>query len=153
MSDLTLTIEPKVGFGEIKFGDESQKVIDILGEADEVENIEDEDGFNVVILNYWEKGVTVFFEGGEKSVVSCFETDIPETTLFGKEVFSMSEEEVIALMKEKGFEVAETEVEETGEKRISYDDALIDFFFEDGELIAINWGVLVNEKGEIEEFA
>jgi hypothetical protein len=152
MSELTLTIEPKVGFGEIKFGDQSEKVIEILGEADEVEDIDDEDGFNVVILNYWEKGVTVFFEGQEKSVVSCFETDIPEVTLFGKEVFQMDEKAIINLMKEQGFEVAESEVEETGEKRISYDDALIDFFFEDDALTAVNWGVLVNEQGEIEEF-
>ena len=37
--------------------------------------------------------------------------------------------QVIGLMKEKGFEVAETEEEEDGERRISYDDALIDFLF------------------------
>jgi hypothetical protein len=88
----------------------------------------------------------------EKSVVSCVETDHPGCTLFGKKVFDLPEKEVIELMKEKGYEVAETEIDETGEKRISYDDALIDFFYNEGELTAVNWGVLVNEKGEIEEF-
>ncbi len=58
----------------------------------------------------------------------------------------------LRLMDDKGFEVAETEEDEDGERRISYDDALIDFFFHEGELIAVNWGVLVNEQGEIEEF-
>ena len=103
-------------------------------------------------LNYWEIGLSVFFEGTEKSVVSCFETDIPESTLYGKKVFEMDEKSVIALMKEKGFEVEEIEEDPSGERRISYDDALIDFFFHDDELIAVNWGVLINQKGEIEEF-
>lgn len=152
MKELSLVIEPKVGFGEIKFGDISERALEYLGEADEVEDIPDEDGFNVVILNYWEKGVSVFFEGVEKSVVSCFETDIPEATLFGKNIFDLNEDEVIALMKEHGYEVAEKETEDNGERRISYDDALIDFFFLDGDMIAVNWGVLVNEQGEIEEF-
>jgi hypothetical protein len=152
MQELSLIIEPKVGFGEIKFGEISEKVVGILGESDEVENITDDDGFNVVILNYWEKGISVFFEGMEKSVVSCIETDHPDATLFNNKVFNLTEEEVVALMAENGFEIAETEVEESGEKRISYDDALIDFFYLDGDLVAVNWGVLVNEKGEIEEF-
>jgi hypothetical protein len=64
----------------------------------------------------------------------------------------MKEPEIINLMKNKGFEVAEVEMEMSGEKRVSYDDAMLDFFFVDGSLVAINWGVLVNDKGEIEEF-
>jgi len=54
-------------------------------------------------------------------------------------------------MEKKGYEVAEMELEISGEKRVSYDDAMIDFFFNDGDLVFVNWGVLVNEKGEIEE--
>ena len=102
-------------------------------------------------MNYWEKGISVFMEGIEKSVVACFETEHPESTLYGQRVFDLDELQVMELMSSNGFDVAETEIDETGEKRISYDDAMIDFFFEDGELIAVNWGVLVNEKGEIEE--
>lgn len=152
MKKLTTEIKPKDGFGEIKFGETIKHVVDFLGEAEEVETIEDDDEFNTTILNYWELGVSVFFEGSEKSVLSCFETDIPDATLYGKKVFDLSEKEVITLMEEKGFEVAETEEDKTGERRISYDDALIDFFYHDGELVAVNWGVLVNEQGEIEEF-
>lgn len=152
MKKLTTEIKPKDGFGEIKFGETINHVVDFLGEAEEVETIEDDDEFNTTILNYWEFGVSVFFEGSETSVLSCFETDIPDATLYGKKVFDLTEKEVIALMDDKGFEVAETEEDKTGERRISYDDALIDFFYNDGELVAVNWGVLVNEHGEIEEF-
>ncbi|HOX78437.1 MAG TPA: hypothetical protein PLW31_10410 [Bacteroidales bacterium] len=144
-------ILPKQGFGEIMFGETSEKVIKLLGQPEDVENIEDVDGFNTVVLYYYEQGITIFFEGKEKSVVACVETENPEATMYGKRIFEMTEKDIVALMKEKGFEVAETEMETTGERRVSYDDAMIDFFFLDGDLVVVNWGVLVNEKGEIEE--
>lgn len=145
-------IKPKAGFGELKFGKLSEHIIEVLGEPEEVENIQDDDDFNTTILNYWEIGLSAFFEGIEKSVLSCFETDIEDSTLFGKKVFELNEQQVIELMKENGYDLAELEVDDDGERRISYDDALIDFFFHKEHLIAVNWGVLVNEQGEIEEF-
>jgi hypothetical protein len=148
---LTLEIVPKKGLGEIHFGDTSDDVIKILGEPEDIENIEDVDGFNTVILYYWEQGLTVFFEGREKSVIACIETENADSLMFGKEIFKMTEEDIIALMSTKGYHLEEVEMETTGERRVSYDDALMDFFFEGGHLIAVNWGVLVNEKGEIEE--
>jgi hypothetical protein len=151
MKALTLDIVPKKGYGEILFGETSEKVITYIGQPEDVENIEDVDGFNTVVLYYWDLGVTVFFEGKEKSVVSCIETENPDSLMFGKKIFDMNEKDIIALMESNGFELAEVEMETTGERRVSYDDAMIDFFFSEGDLIAVNWGVLVNEKGEIEE--
>jgi hypothetical protein len=150
MKALNLEIIPRKGYGTIDFGDTSEKVISLFGQPEDVENIEDEDVFNTVILYYWEKGITVFFEGKEKSVVSCFETENPASLMFGNEIFAMSEKDIIGLMKSKGYEVAETEVETSGERRVSYDDAMIDFFFVGNDLVAVNWGVLVNEKGEVD---
>lgn len=151
MNTLNLEVEPKAGLGQIRFGDVSEKVIKFLGEPEDIENIEDVDGFNTVVLYYWEHGITVFFEGKLKSVVSCIETENPDSVMFGKRIFDMTEKDIITLMKDKGYEVEEIEMETTGERRVSYDDAMIDFFFENGDLVAVNWGVLVNEKGEIEE--
>jgi len=151
MKALTLDIVPKKGFGEILFGDTSEKVITFLGQPEDVDNIEDVDGFNTVVLFYYEAGITIFFEGREKSVVACIETENPDSTMFGKTIFNMTEEDIISMMTMKGFEVAEIEMETTGERRVSYDDAMIDFFFLDGDLVFVNWGVLVDEKGEIEE--
>ena len=151
MKALTFDIIPRKGFGEIDFGDTSEKVITLLGQPEDVENIEDVDGFNTVVLFYYERGITIFFEGREKSVVACIETENPDSIMYGKTIFNMTEEDIIALMADKGFEVAEIEMETTGERRVSYDDAMIDFFFLDGDLVFINWGVLINEKGEIEE--
>ena len=152
MKALTLDIIPKKGYGEIHFGETSEKVITFMGQPEDVENIEDIDGFNTVVLYYWDLGVTVFFEGKEKSVVSCIETENPDSRLFGNKIFEMNESDIISIMQSKGYEVAEVEVETSGERRVSYDDAMIDFFFSEGDLVAVNWGVLVNERGEIEEF-
>lgn len=152
MNELKLEIKPKVGLGELNFGETSEKLISILGEAEEMEDIEDEDEFNTVILNYWEKGVSAFFEGVEKSVLSCFEVDNPHSTLFGKKVFNLNEEQIIDLMQDNGYKELEQEDEESGERRVSFEDGMIDFFFDEGELVAVNWGVLVNDQGEIEEF-
>ena len=151
MSALTLEIKPKTGFGEICFGDLSEKVISILGQPEDMENIEDVDGFPTVVLYYYELGITVFFEGKTKSVAACFETENSDATMFGKTIFQMTKQDILDLMASKGYEVAEMEVEITGEHRVSYDDAMIDFFFDDGHLVVVNWGVLVNEAGEIEE--
>ena len=152
MKALTLEIKPKEGLGELKFGESSEKLISMLGEAEEMEDIEDEDEFNTVILNYWDKGISAFFEGKENSVLSCFEVDNPETILFGQKVFELSENEIIKLMKENGYSDIDTDVEENGEKRLSFEDGMIDFFFDDDSLLAVNWGVLVNDQGEIEHY-
>lgn len=151
MRALTLDIVPKKGFGEILFGDTSEKVITFLGQPEDVDNIEDVDGFNTVVLFYYEPGITIFFEGKDKSVVACIETENPDSVMYGKTIFDMTEEDINALMTANGFEIAEIEMETTGERRVSYDDAMIDFFFLDGDLVFVNWGVLVNENGDIEE--
>lgn len=153
MDKLTLDIKPKFGFGELSFGETIEELINKLGEAEDIEDIQDDEDFNTVIMNYWEKGFSVFIEGtgAQKSIASCFETDNPEATLFGKKVFQMKVDEVIELMKNNNFTEIDTDTEE-GEYRLSFEDAMIDFFFEKEELIAVNWGVLVNEAGEIIEF-
>ena len=151
IKELTLSIEPRTGYGELKFGATTEAITELLGPADDIENIEDDDEFNTVILSYWNHDLTIFFEGKEKSVVSCIETENQDSTLFGQPVFQMNEGQILKIMEEHGYKVAETEMETTGEKRISYDDAMLDFFFSDGDLMAVNWGVLINDKGEIEE--
>ena len=152
MNNINPEIKIKEGFGDISFGMTTDAISKMLGEPEEIESFDDDGDFKTTILNYWELGLSAFFEGIHNSVLSCLETDIPDSTLFGVHVFDLEEDEVISLMKQHGFEVAETEVDQDGEKRISYDDALIDFFFHEGDLVAVNWGVLVNNKGEIEEF-
>ena len=147
----SLEIKPKEGFGEIKFGEYLDNIVTLLGEAEEIDTIEEDEEMNMLILHYWELGFSIIFEGSTKQIVSGFETDHPDATMFGKKVIGMPEKEVIMLMKENGVVNFEAEQEEV-DKRVSYDDEMLDFYFRDDKLVYVNWGVYVNEEGEIEDF-
>lgn len=147
----SLEIRPKIGFGEIKFGEYLDNVISLLGEAEEIDTIEEDEEMNMLILHYWELGFSVIFEGTTKQVISGFETDHPDATMYGRKVIGMSEADIIQVMKENGLRGYETEMEEE-DKRVSFDDEMLDFYFRDNKLVFVNWGVYVNEEGEIEVF-
>ncbi|KAF0202669.1 MAG: hypothetical protein FD170_1843 [Bacteroidetes bacterium] len=154
MKKLNLEIGLLDGLDDLKFGDSPETVEKMLGKPVEVEDIGEEADIDLdtYLWNYDSLGLTVFFEGKNNHVLSCFETDNEETTLFGKKIFPMTEAEIVALMKENGLTQIDSEEEEWGEKRVSFDEALIDFYFQDSKLVTVNWGVFVNENGEIEEF-
>ena len=144
------TIQPLIGCGELKFGSTIEELTSFLGEAEEIDHLDTDDQMNTIVLHFWEKGLSVFFEGVSKTVLSCFETDYADAELFGKKVFELQKEEVVQLMKANGFTELEVE-EEEGETRVTFEDGLIDFFYDEEQLLAVNWGVLVNEDGEIEK--
>lgn len=143
-------IQPLVGFGDLKFGQTLKDTIAILGEAEEIDEIEGDDNMNTVILHYWKNEMSIFFEGIEKSVISCFETDNQQATLFGVKVFDLDRKSLVRHMHNHGFTEHELEKEE-GENRVTFEEGLIDFFFHGDELLAVSWGVLVNANGDIEQ--
>lgn len=157
MAELNLEILLLEGLENLKFGDSPAVVEKTLGKPTEIKKLSDEgddldEDLDTILWEYDNEGLTVFFEGKNNHVLSCFETDNADATLFGARVFDMSEEEIIEIMKQNGLTQIDSEEEEWGEKRVSFDEGLIDFYFQDGELITVNWGVFVNEDGEIEEF-
>ncbi len=148
MEQEAIIIEPLKGCSGIPFGLPVEELVAQLGEPEEIDHIDTDDQMNTIVLHYWDLGLSVFFEGTSRPVLSCFETDDLEALLFGQKVFTLNREQVIALMKVNGFETFELE-EEEGEMRLSFEDALVDLFYDGEELLAINWGVYVDEAGEI----
>ena len=73
---------------------------------------------------------------------SSVEVDNDETTLFSELVFKLKETQLIDLMKLNGYPLTDTEQQEWGEKRISFDDGGLDCYFENGKLVSINFGVI-----------
>jgi len=144
------TIQPLKGYGEIPFGMTLDETVKILGMPDFYEELSDmeETGNRSIFYEYEELETNIYFEGVTKSVVACFETENMEATLYGEPVFDLTKEEIIDMMKEHGFKELEEENEDD-ELRVSFEDALIDFFFEDEMLTAVSWGVLVDEQGDI----
>ena len=144
------TIEPLKGYGEIPFGMTLDETVRKLGMPDFYEELSDmeETGNRSIFYEYDELETNIYFEGVTKSVVACFETENMEATLYGEPVFDLTKEEVIDLMKKHGFKELEEETEDE-ELRVSFEDAMIDFFFDGDELTAVSWGVLVDEQGDI----
>ena len=144
------TIKPLEGFGEIPFGmtlDETVKMLNMPDFYEELSDME-ETGNRSIYYEYDELETNIYFEGVTKSVVACFETENMEATLYGEPVFDLSKEEVVDLMKAHGFKELEEETEDE-ELRVSFEDAMIDFFFDEDGLTAVSWGVLVDEQGDI----
>ena len=144
------TIEPLKGYGEIPFGMTLDEATKILGMPDFYEELSDmeETGNRSIYYEYEELETNIYFEGVTKSVVACFETENMEATLYGEPVFNLTKEEIIDLMKKHGFKELEEEKEDE-EQRVSFEDAMIDFFFDEDGLAAVSWGVLVDEQGDI----
>jgi len=155
MKKSTLTIKPLEGLGELKFGASKAEVIEYLGKPDEEEIIEDEEIGNSLIMHFFDSAVSVFFENPDDPVLNNFETDNPDAMLFGKHIFTLNEDEVKKLMNKNGFNDLDEELMESDdfdtEKRVSFDDAMVDFFFEDNVLTAVNWGVFFDDETEEEE--
>ena len=144
------TIKPLQGYGEIPFGMTLDDAVKLLNMPDFYEELSDmeETGNRSIYYEYDSLATNIYFEGITKSVVACFETENQEATLYGKKVFGLTKDEVIKLMQAQGYKELEEEVED-GELRVSFEDALMDFFFEGDKMTAVSWGVLVDEQGEI----
>ncbi len=154
MKELTLEIKPLEGFGELEFGTTPDEVFEYLGKPDEDETFEDDEMGSTQVFHFWDRAVSAFFEDPENPALTNLETDNPDVTLFGKHIFAMKEADIINLMKENGYTDIDTEEMEDedleNEKRVSFDDAFMDFYFEEEMLTAVSWGVFLHEEDEEE---
>ena len=143
-------IEPLKGYGEIPFGmtlDEAVKMLGMPNFYEELNDMEETENRSIY-YEYDDLQTNIYFEGITKSVVACFETENENATLYGKKVFDLDQNAVIDTMKAQGYNELEQETED-GELRISFEDALIDFFFDEDGMTAVSWGVLVDDQGNI----
>ncbi|MDQ3190297.1 MAG: hypothetical protein M3Q58_01755 [Bacteroidota bacterium] len=143
--DVNLEIKPMKGLGDLNFGITSEEVIKRIGAPEEIEEIEPESEIRTLIWHYWSKGLSLFFDEENDLKLTSIEVDNNMTTLWGHMIFNMDEKEIIELFKSKGYKEIDIEEQEWGEKRISFDDAMVDLYYEEGELNSINYGVFINE--------
>ena len=116
-----------------------EEVVAILGEADEVESVKNALDEPTTILHYYDGELTLFFEG-DCPTLQCIDSSIDDSTLFGKQIFDLSENEVVRLMVDNGYCEEDADDEAWGERRVSFGEANVDFFFDEGELSSIVWG-------------
>jgi hypothetical protein len=147
---MNLEIKPKIGLGDILFGEIPENLTKMMGKPETAEDIRTDDDLKTTILSFPEKGITVFLEGLIEPIVSNFDVDNKEASLFGQKVFEKSEAEIKQLLMDNGYQIFEDDEEEWGERRLSCEDALMDFYFVDGALQAINFGVYIKDDGTID---
>ena len=94
---MDLEIKIHQGFGDIKFDMPVEEVVSILGQADEVENIDNVADETTTVLHYNELDLTLFFEG-ENPVLSCIDLSNEDSTLLGVEIFDLGEKDLCQLM-------------------------------------------------------
>lgn len=128
----------KQGYGDIRFDMPVEEVVAIMGEADEVENIDNAADETTTVLHYGDD-LTLFFEG-ENPILSCIDIADLDATLFDQDIFDLTESEIIALMKANNCNDHDIDDEEWGERCITFVQGNIDFYLEDDELMSVTIG-------------
>jgi hypothetical protein len=142
---MAYNILPGEGIEQLRFGADPDEAIALFGKPDNID-IDNDDDMRSEMWIYDEMDLILFFEGEEVRRLVCFESGDADTTLYGKKVFDMNEAALVALMKEHGVNEMEAEDEAWGERRLSFDDAMLDFYFEGGMLKTVNWGVIDEDE-------
>jgi len=145
MKAITNEIKIRQGYGSLFFGSTIDFAVNILGNPDQIEELEGFEDDTSMAYMYGGSSLIAFFEGIDNKILTILETKDPDSTLYGEKVFKMDELEIHRLMKDKGFHELETEMLTWGGKRITFEDANIDFYFEDDKLASVNWGMMPEE--------
>lgn len=136
---MKFNIEIKKGLGDILFDMPVEKVVSILGESTEVESIENAADEATTVLHYEDDGITLFFEG-ENPTLQCIDISCEDATLFDENVFDMTEKEIVQLLVKNNYFEQDIENEDWGERRVSFNEGNIDFFFDNEELQSVVFG-------------
>lgn len=132
-------INIKKGFGDISFGMPVEDVVAMLGEAEDVESVVNALDEPTTILHYHEGGLNLFFEGSSPTL-QCIDLALDDSTLFGRPLFEMKEKEIVNLMVDNNYCEEDVDDEAWGERRVSFGEANVDFFFDEGDLVSVVWG-------------
>ena len=139
-----LHIKPEIGLGDLKFGSTKSAITALVGIPKDKEIIKEEDVEEVEVWHYPDYGYSLFFETGQLPRLTSIEVYHEDSELFNEKIFSLSEEEIIVLLKKNGYEELEIEDHEWGERRISCDELSMDFYFQENELVTINFGIYLD---------
>ena len=137
------------GVGNLKFGSTLEDVEKQLGEPEEIEESDENDEFEHQAWHYYEDGFSLYFDQEDDYRLSSIETVNPEVSLWGKKLFELSQKQIKELFAEKGISDFDTENLSTGETRLSYEKEMIDLYFEGDKLIAVNFGVFIDDDLEV----
>ena len=137
-------LEIKIGLGlsKLAFGASMTDVEQLLGKANKEELLNELEEYPTIVWYYDDLRISLFFDAKVTELFICADIENPEATLWNEKIFSLGEAQIVALFKTHGIYLFETEVQEWGEKRLSFDEANVDFYFANNKLISINYGII-----------
>jgi len=131
------------GFCSLNFGQNPNDTELVFGAPEETQSLTDDIlDTSSFVMHYWSKGFSLFFDVNNNQSLHIVEVDNSNTLLFGKQVFSLKEPELIDLLKTNGFKLSDSERHEWGEKRLSFDEAGLDCYYENGKLTTISFSLV-----------
>ena len=136
---MQMDIKIRQGLGELKFKMPVEDAVALLGTANEVENIDNAADESTTVLHYTDLGLTLFFEG-ENPTLACIDVANEECTLLGEEIFDMDERGLVQLMVRNNYTEQDVDEEDWGERRVSFPEGNIDFYYDEGELVSVILG-------------
>ena len=139
---MDIQIALKKGLGDIHFGCTPEVVRALLGEPEEAEELDNViDGtVESIVWNFPEEGLNFFFDAANgEPVLSTIESDNLETIMFNFKIFNISRDKLVDMMTENGYKDIDEDEETWGEHRVTFEDAQIDFYFNDQELTLVSW--------------
>lgn len=143
----TMIITPEIkllkGFCTVNFGEPIEKVKKIFGDPEEIQELEDSIlNTSTTVYHYWDLGFSLFFDNQRNHAFCSVEIDNRDTLLLNIKVFTLKEKDLVELMKLNGYGLSDSETHEWGEKRVSFDSAGLDCYFENNKLVSVNFGVV-----------
>ncbi|MBI3509678.1 MAG: hypothetical protein HY064_03370 [Bacteroidetes bacterium] len=131
-------------FGGVPFGASTEVIVSAMGSPEETENLDSGDGTLAPVWHYWSRGFSLFFDNEDGTRFCCVEADNSVILkMLDTHVFKLNEDELRRLMKKYGFTQIEEELHEWGEKRLTFDEANVDYYFEKGIMVSINFGAML----------
>ncbi len=137
----TLELNPLKGLNNLSFGASMAESELYFGKPDSIEKIDELEDYKSIVWHYLEHGFSLFFDERNLNTFSCVEVDDDKSLLWGKPVFKMSEKEIMNMFEDRNFVKIDLEEHEWGERRVSYDDAMVDLYFEKEQLVSFNFCV------------
>lgn len=130
------------GFCNLSFGENADTIKKIFGDPEEIQELTD-DILNTssTVFHYWDMGFSLFFDNHKNSSFTSVEIDNKDTLLFDTKIFHLKEKEIIELMSKNGYKLSDTENHDWGEKRLSFDEAGLDCYFQNQKLASVNFGI------------
>lgn len=142
MRDKNIYLEK--GVGKLEFGQSEDDVKQILGQPDETDTMEHEDGSTSLHFMYYDLGLYLSFDSEDDFRLSDIEVDNDDFVLENLIRVGSTKEEILIYLKKKGFaeptiEDVSTE-EEPNMELIAVDELGVNFWLENDEISSIQVG-------------